>query len=421
MTKKQTVKKKKRTRSFIFPSHTKGYYRFSKDFPSVTDSNGYRDNDLIVNSPAKKASVRRRLIALFVCVFVIAYSLTFVCLTVSKIPAQTGNESSTDGTQTQLFSGHNSVYLSGTVLSMNSAESIIGDIRYYGYDTVVIDFKDAAGNFYFDPSINVVGDALSMASSDAQKIVTEFQNASIKVFARFCMFADDIYARVNKNDAAYVLTATEDDTEEPARSVWYNKEADSHAWLNPYSSEVQYYLRSCIEDINNMGVDGIIFDYISMPLSVAEDTVLFDNKNEKSPDEAMADFVTLLNNVYIDCTTAASVSVQTMLSAIKTGNAPTECFSGCDIIIPDARLSLMPQNTIIGTRKYTNPSLSPKEFITDYIKESMKFAQGENYSVRIMPLLDASDTYSIQLTALAGVNNDSFILYSAENLYSDNI
>ena len=65
MAKKETAKKKKRTRRFLLPSHTKGYYRFSKDFPSVTDSEGYRDNDIIVNSPAKKASVRRGLIVLF--------------------------------------------------------------------------------------------------------------------------------------------------------------------------------------------------------------------------------------------------------------------------------------------------------------------------------------------------------------------
>lgn len=421
MAKKQAVKKKKRTRSFILPSHTKGYYRFSKDFPSVTDSNGYRDNDLIVNSPTKKASVRRRLIALFVCVFIVAYAATLVCLTVSKIPVSLKNESATGGSENPVFTGYNSVYLSGTVLSMNSAESIIGNIRYYGYDTVVIDFKDAAGNIYFNPSVNVSADACSMASDDAQKIVKEFQNASIKVFARFSMFADDIYARVNKNEAAYIMTANNENQEEPARSVWYNSGADSHAWLNPYSTEVQYYLRCCIEDINAMGVDGIVFDYISLPSSAAEEPVLFDNATEKTPDEAMAEFVTLLNNVYVNCTTAATVSVQTTLDAIANGGTPSEFFSGCDIIIPDARLSLMPKNTVIGTRKYTDPSLSPKEFITDYINAVMKFATGEGYSVRIMPLLDASDTYTLQLTALADINNDSFILYSAENLYSDNI
>lgn len=421
MAKKQAVKKKKRTRSFIFPSHTKGYYRFSKEFPSVTDSDGYRDNDLIVNSPTKKASVRRRLIALFVCVFIIAYLTTLACLTVSKIPVDFKSESATGDTQAPVFSGYNAVYLSGTVLSMNSAESIIGDIRYHGYDTVVIDFKDATGNLYFDPSVNVAADALSMASPDAKKIVTEFHNASIKVFARFCTFADDIYARVNKNEAAYILTPNEDEAEEPARSVWYNKETDSHAWLNPYSSEVQYYLRCCVQDIEAMGVDGIIFDYVSLPLSASEENVLFDNINESTPDEEMASFITLLNNVYIDCTTAATVSTETMLNAINTGSTPSAFLTGCDIIIPDARLSLMPQNVIIGTKKYTNPSHSPKEFITDYITSVMTFAKGEQYSVKIMPLLDASDTYDVQLTALAGVNKDSFILYSTENLYSDNI
>lgn len=260
-----------------------------------------------------------------------------------------------------------------------------------------------------------------MASPDAKKIVTEFHNASIKVFARFCTFADDIYARVNKNEAAYILTPNEDEAEEPARSVWYNKETDSHAWLNPYSSEVQYYLRCCVQDIEAMGVDGIIFDYVSLPLSASEENVLFDNINESTPDEEMASFITLLNNVYIDCTTAATVSTETMLNAINTGSTPSAFLTGCDIIIPDARLSLMPQNVIIGTKKYTNPSHSPKEFITDYITSVMTFAKGEQYSVKIMPLLDASDTYDVQLTALAGVNKDSFILYSTENLYSDNI
>ena len=158
-----------------------------------------------------------------------------------------------------------------------------------------------------------------------------------------------------------------------------------------------------------------------MPLSASEEQVLFDNSGEKTPDEAMTSFITLLNNVYIECTTAATVSAPVMLDAIGSGNTPSACLMGCDIIIPDARLSVMPQNTVIGTRKYADPLLSPKEFITDYMTEVMKFAKGEKYSVSVMPLLDSSDTSATQLTALAGVNNDSFILYSAENLYSDNI
>ena len=35
MAKKQTAKKGKKARRILSPSHTKGYYRFSKEFPSV--------------------------------------------------------------------------------------------------------------------------------------------------------------------------------------------------------------------------------------------------------------------------------------------------------------------------------------------------------------------------------------------------
>lgn len=421
MAKKHGVKKKKQKQSFAFPSHTKGYYRFSKEFPSVTDSEGYRDNDLIVNSPAKKASLRRRLVALFLCIFVVSFTATYLCFTVSKVPVAPGNESSTGEDANAYFPGYNAVFLSGTVLSMNSAESIIGDIRYYGYDTVVIDFKDATGNFYFDPSINVASDALAMASADAQKIVKEFQEASISVFARFSLFADDIYARVHKNEAAYVMTVSDENPDEQIRSAWYNKGDDSHAWLNPYSSEVQYYLRCCVEDINAMGVDGIIFDYATLPAREEGEVVMFDNSSEKTPDEAMTSFISLLNNTYVSCTTAVKLSAETMLGAIRKNEAPAVCNSGCDYIVPDARLSLMPADTIIGTKQYKDPSLSPKEFITDYINAAKSFAQGEGYYAGIIPILDASGTVAEQLTALSVVNNDSFILYSADSIYSDNI
>lgn len=417
MAKKQTVRKKKRVRSFIFPSHTKGYYRFSKEFPSVTDSEGYRDNDLIVNSPAKKASLKRRLIALFVCVFAVTYAVTLLCFSVSKIPVIPTQESTTGEAETKAFSGCNASYLSGEVLSYSSAESVIGDMKYLGIDTVVIDFKDASGNFYYKPSLNVANEALLMASDNAQKIVKEFRDASIKVFARFAMFADDIYARTNQSEAAYVMTAPEEGSNEQVRSVWYSGGSDSHAWLNPYSAEVQYYLRVCIQDICVMNVDGIIFDYVQMPVSAESENVMLDSaENTETPSEAMTSFVSLLNNNYVDCETAAVIPIDVMLEAIKSGDTPSAFMSGCDFAVPDARLSLMPDNTIIGNRQYAKAALSPKEFITDYINAAKKFSADGEHSVRLMPLIEAEDTDDLQLSVLAAVSGDSFIMYSsAEN------
>lgn len=416
MAKKQTVKKRKRVRRFLFPSHTKGYYRFSKDFPSVTDSEGYRDNDVIVNSPAKKASVRRRLIVLFVCVFVVTYLVSAVCFSVSKLPISETEENMTGSAEKTVFSGYNTAYLTGDVLSYGSAESIIGKMLVFGVNTVVIDFKDAAGNFYYDPSVNVSSEALYKASDNPQKIIDEFREAGIAVFARFACFADDIYARTNQNEAAFVMTSSEEGEQE---SIWYSGGNDSHAWLNPYSVEVQYYLRVAVEDINKMNVDGIIFDYVELPVNAESDNVRFREPTDDSPSSAMSSFISLLNSTYVDCKTAAVVPHDVMLEAIGSGNVPSAFASGCDYVIPDARLSLMPENTTIGTRQYAKPHLSPTEFITDYMNAVLKFASGEDYSVKIIPLLEATETSGKQLSALAGVKGDSFIMYNAEMTYTD--
>ena len=417
MAEKKTEKKKKARRSFITPSHTKGYYRFSKDFPSVTDADGYRDNDLIVNSPAKKASVRRRLIALFLSVFAVAFSVSIVLFAVSEVPVIPSAESATDENEQKKFTGNSAIYIKGSVLSMSSAESIIGNVRYHGMDAVIIDFKDAEGNFYYNPSLSVASDALSFASDNAEKIVKEFQSASIRVYARFCMYADDIYARTNHSEAAYIMTPAEDGISAATRTVWYNEGEDSHAWLNPFSAEVQYYLRCCLEDINAMGVDGIILDYVSIPLSAKNSAVIFDGKGDTSPDEKITEFIKWLGSTYIDCETAAVIPSDVMLQAFSTDTVPAIFNSGCEYIVPDLRLSLMPENTIIGTRQYAKPALSPVEFVTDYIN-ALKKLIGEN-NLRIMPIIEASGTSSAEIDTLSGISNDSFIIYSKDNDYKN--
>ena len=415
MAKKQTAKQRKKVRRILSPSHTKGYYRFSKEFPSVTDSEGYRDNELFVNSPAKKASVRRRLGILFACVFVAAYFIASVGFSISKMPVKDLHEIATGETEKTVFAGYNAAYLGGDVLSRSSAESIIGQMRVYGVNAVVIDFKDAAGNFYFRPSINVSNEALYKASDNAQKIVDEFRDAGIAVLARFSCFADDIYARTNQKEAAFVVSSSETGSIE---SIWYSGGTDSHAWLNPYSAEVQYYLRVTAEDVADMNVDGIIFDYAGLPVNAGDENIRFEGQTATDPSEAMTSFISLLNNNFIECKTAVVVQREVMLDAIFSGNAPDVFMTGCDYVIPDARLSLMPENTVIGTRKYAKPHLSPTEFITDYMNGINKFASGEDYSVEIIPLLEASDTSGKQLSALAALNGESYIMYNAETVYT---
>ena len=414
MAKKQTAKRK-RVRRILSPSHTKGYYRFSKEFPSVTDGDGYRDNDLIVNSPAKKASVRRRLIAVSLFVFVVTFFAASVCFSMSNIPVKQQQETVTGEMEKVDFSGYKAVCLKGEILSRSSAESVISELLVYGVNTVIIDFKDATGNFYFKPSISVSGEAIHNASDNAQKIVKEFQEANISVIARFSCFADDIYARTNQNEAAFVSTGT---AESSADTIWYSGGEYSHAWLNPYSVEVQYYLRVTAQDVEDMNVDGILFDNVQLPMNAQSDGVQFIGQTEEPASAAMASFIKILNNNYIECKTAAFLSREYALDSINSSVAPDIFLSGCNYIIPDIRLSLMPENTVIGTRQYGKAQLSPAEFVTDYMNGLKMIAEGEESSFEIIPLFETSDVNGKELSALYSVKGNSYIMYNSDAVYT---
>lgn len=416
MAKKQKITSKKKIRRFSSPSHTKGYYRFSKNFPSVTDSDGYRDNNLFVNSPAKKASVKRRLALLFACVFAVTFVVTSVCFAVSKVPVSEKDETASGETQKSVIGGMKAVYLSGDILSSGSAESIIGLLRVYGVNTVVIDFKDAAGNFYYKPSISVSEEALYKASDGAEKIIDDFQSAEIDVYAKFACFADDIYARNNQNEALCVAAESEDAVE----SIWYSSGSDSHAWLNSSSSEVQYYLRVAAEDILKLGVDGIIFDYVVLPSSAENSNILSGGQpvTADAVNTEMTSFISLLNNVYISCKTAAVLTNESALEAVAENTVPDIFLGGCDYIIVDSRLSMIPDNTVMGNLKYATAAASPYEFLTDYLGRITKLAEGDEYSAEIIPLLEASSTSSVQLGAVSASDADAYIMYDAEGVYT---
>ncbi len=417
MAKKQKVKNRKRVRRIITPSHTRGYYRFSKDFPSVTDSEGYRDNELIVNSPAKKASVRRGLIILFVCVFAVTFFSFSVGFSLSKMPVSEKEESFSD-TQVKLsINGTKAVCLSGEVLSADSVESIIGSLRICGVNTVVIDFKDAAGNFYYKPSSNVPTDALYMASEKSDAVIKAFKDASISVIARFACFADDIYARNHQDEAAYVMIEPDSGSNEKIRTIWYNNGNDSHAWINPHSAEVQYYLHTAVTDIIELNVDGIIFDYVTMPASAVAENVKFAGQIAEGADEAMASFISVLNNTYKEQNMYSVVPSDVMLSALQKGSAPEIFGSGCDYIVPDMRLSLIPDNSIVGSRQYVKAALSPAEFITDYINAVTKLIKDSEIEIKMIPLLETSDTNGKQLNSVAVSDVDSYIMFNESDDY----
>ncbi len=414
MERKNSTKQNRRRRKPLSPTHTKGYYRFAKDFPSVTDSDGFRDNDLFVNSPAKKASVRRGLLIVFVIFFVVAYCVTMLAFAVSNLPAAGNQVPLPDNFAPSVLNGYNSSHLSGEVLSYDSVESVISEFKTSGIDTVVIDFKDAEGFFYFVPSISVSTEALYRSSENAAKVVKEFKDAGITVFARVACFADDIYCRNNRDHAAHIMTTPESGSYSQVRTMWYNSGDDSHAWMNPYSNEVIYYLRTIITDVEDCGVNGIIFDYVSLPAESQRINVLFDGADSAvTPNAEMADFVTTINSVYLNCTTGVFVTTEYAASATEKGILPDCVNSGCDFIVVDSRPSSYPNDTVVGTKLFKVPANSPTEFVQQFITEFGKLINDDEElsGKEIIPVISKNGADE-QKAGIEKAGAKSFIIYS---------
>ena len=404
----KTFRRKKKGSPFPQVSHTKGYYRFSKDFPSVTDSEGYRDNDLIINSPAKKTAVRRRLILLFICIFVVSFSGTALCLALSELPVKETQESVSDNTtEAVTLPGVKAAFLSGDVLSSQGIESILGSFRTKNINAVVIEFKDAEGFFYFKPSIRTSAEAISKASDNTQKVIKEFRDAGIKVYASVSCFADDIYARNHQDHTAYVISAPESGSYEEVRSIWYAGENGENAWLSPFSDEVLYYLNTIISDIDALGVDGIILTNAVIPLSAENDNVKFEfaAMYEATAREKTAQWIeyTLAN---VTTSTGIEISQAQLLEyAGKTKTDPA-LTAGCDFIVLDAGISDAKDGTVIGNKQYLAPAKTPVEYTQALLELASDFITEKQPDAQIIPVIDDDGTADTLVSAVAKLNND---------------
>ena len=402
----------KKESSFPKVSHTKGYYRFSKEFPSVTDSTGFRDNEIIINSPAKKASVRRKLALLFVCVFAVSFVVTSLCHSVSNLPVEKTQEQTTaDADMSFSLSGYNAVKLTGDVLSYSGIESFMSDFKLNGINAVVIDFKDAQGYFYYKPSISTSAEALSKSSDNASKIINDFKSSGISVFALVSCFADDIYARNNNQHAAYTVTTPESGNYDEVHSIWYGGENENNAWLSPFSDEVLYYLNTMVNDINSLGVDGIIFDNAILPLSAELEKVQFkmSENYEISPQEKISQWISYAN-ASVNCKTGICISSAQIISMVENSNK-SDVFQSCDYVILDSRATKAEKGITFNSKQYAEPTKTPVEYSSALLSFASKYFDDKKYDIEIISLIDNNESSQSVISAIKNLKDDRIKSY----------
>ncbi len=411
--KKFKFKKIKRSKNRIIGprvSHTKGYYRFSKEFPSVTDSEGFRDNDTFVNSRVKKAMLRRRLAVLFVCVFVVSFCVTALCFAISDVPVtqeEKEPESAENVAQTKKI--NKTVFFTGEELVNSSVDSIVNTCLTQGATVAIIEMKDAQGYFYFKPSVSFSSEALAKVIEEPRKIVSSLKQQGITVYASVSCFADDIYARNNQSLTAYVSAVDADGNE--TKSIWYGGENGSNAWLSPFSNEVCYYLTTVIGDVASLGVDGIIFENTTLPVNAEKENVRFALSSgfEISAEEKIANWLSYTVST-VNCKTAITVSSQQLAADLRKENAPAYYGADCDFVILDARPSDADKGVAINGLQYLEPERTPKEYIAALLGAGIDFIGKNETDVKIVPVIDGGNLTELQLSAVEEFNIDTVII-----------
>ena len=150
------------------------------------------------------------------------------------------------------------VYTTGWVMGTKKIrESVITALKENGYNAVVIDIKDEAGQLSYDSSVQTAIDikASQKMISNVTDVINELKSEGFYVIGRIVTFKDPIYAS-KVNSIAY---------KKSDGTVW--KDYNGNAWPNPYNTASWDYPIALAKEAANLGFDEIQFDYIRFPSS----------------------------------------------------------------------------------------------------------------------------------------------------------
>ncbi len=412
-------RRKKREKFEGFPpsGRMKLGYRFSKNYPSGSNEQGYKTEK---NEKKIKPAVY---ISIFLVVLIVSFFVSAVLMNVSSKPAaeiQSGNI----GTEKKLnVSGNKAVFLSGDTLSYRSVDDAAGEYVSLGINTVVISFKDASGSLYFMPSDSSLSypESLTMASKTAGDVIDGFQEYGLRVYAYFCCYADDIYARNNQNLAAYYLTEDASGENGEVHALWYDSTKDAHAWMSPFSSDYNYYLNSLIKDVFNLGVDGIILDCVSLPYATDDGGAVFpgnEDGDRNNVNDAMASFAESFVNSYSSISTGLADDILNVLEYTNSGE-PTDLMKlNPAFSVVKFDIDSVPENTPVGSNLYSSPSKTVPQFTKAAFDEITRASDSESLSTAVTPLFTVTDKIKSELSAVKELNMDSYIIYSPDERYN---
>lgn len=237
------------------PRRLKGYYGFSKKYPSR------RGERPIHETPkAKKRERRKKIFAcvLLCCLFVLVFIFAKFCFNLSTRPLPNAEEEPVPVITADNIGTVRAIYLENQVLGeIKNLSKSLDDAKRNGFNAVVLDFKTQDGALTYGS--NLISHENGLNEID-RVIMEKIKSEGFMVIARVFCFEDTVAPQ-----RIYAYTYADAEKTE----IWFDAPAISggRVWLDPTNERSGNYICTVLKEVSDFGADCIYLQSVEFPTS----------------------------------------------------------------------------------------------------------------------------------------------------------
>ena len=362
-----------------FTLRTKGYYRFSRDYPADVDGDGLRENAEQKKHARRRGILMAAVLVLVFCASFIAAKTAWYISTAAprQAPAETDAPAAAPTKAGVRFAGalNDEDVSAGALQALQTANA----------DIAVLDLKDASGIVF-----------------DNAEFVSALHAEGRKAAAYICCFRDP--AAVAADNTMAIRSNAEED------SLW--KDNAGISWLNPFSAAAREYLLSLVTKAADSGYDYILLDSVCFPSDAGSSVANYPGENEfnGTRNQLLRGFV---NDAVVKAGTAKTILMCRFTAFDPDAPADKAPYYGnllgtsAGTLCADARLSVQPKNVTVGETEFNEPSGIPFAF-TLAVGEFVKTNAGDT---DVILCLDAAESPEETVKAALYAGAEGYILW----------
>ena len=273
------------------------------------------------------------------------------------------------------------------LLDSTSRQSFLSDAKTSGYDTVILELKDADGLIYYTTQNQVATSAGAVVSGavDLKAVCDEITAAGLKPAARMITLRDPLAASTaNQNTYLY---------NNQANLSWLDDSLENggRRWLNPYLENARTYIADLVQEMAEAGCQTIILEDMQYP-----DV----NQYGMGVVNEYASRIEVLKQLYEEVKARAAASGAEVWTQWRTetyfglndtyyGGSPEEI--GSDKVVLDIDLALLQNNQNLEVLNGIDVSLNPEQAVDAVLKAISK------EGVTIAPVVETDQALSLDM------------------------